>query len=236
MSLLFFPLTVKAADLIEVYNSAVLSDPVSISAQLQVLISEERQQQTEALLYPQASVAGSASDNIMRSDRLDREHYQDNNIRLNIEQVLFDMQAWRDNEKFKYLIDKSSNDYKQAQSDLMVKVVERYFEVLEAQDAMELSKINTQTTKKSMERLEALFAKQLVPITGVYEASARHDLATSIEIEATAALSVAFERLYEVIGERIAELLPLKENLKFISPDDDFEKWLSLAMENNPTL
>ena len=233
---LFFNSTLHAENLLEIYNSAVRSDPVSIVAQLQVLIAEERQQQSSASLYPHASIDGRTSSNSIRSSRLGQEYYQDDSLRLSIDQVLFDIEAWRDNEKFKLLIDKSSSDYKQAQSDLVVKVVERYFDVLEKQDAMSLSIQNSQTTKTSVERLEALYEKQFVPVTGVYEARARHDEAISIEIEASAALSVAFERLYEVIGERVESIAPLKEDLKFLDPNDDIEQWLELAMQNNPSL
>ncbi len=225
-----------AENLLEIYNSAVRSDPVSIVAQLHVLIAEERQQLSSSALYPHASIDGSASSNSLHSNNLDHEYYQDYSLRLSIEQVLFDIVAWRDNEKFKLLIDKSSSDYKQAQSNLVVNVVERYFNVLEKQDAMALFIQNTQTTKKNVEMLEALYEKQLVPVTGVYEARARHDASISIEIEATAALSVAFERLYEIIGERVASIAPLKEDLKFLEPNDDIDKWLELAIQNNPTL
>ncbi|MCU7836175.1 MAG: TolC family outer membrane protein [gamma proteobacterium symbiont of Taylorina sp.] len=233
LSLTVFQLSAQAANLIEVYNSAVRSDPVSIAAQLQVLISEESQQQSEANLFPQASLDASLSDNRLRGNDIADQDYTGNAIKLNIRQVLFDMQAWRDNEKFELLIDKSSDEYHQAQSDLMVKVVERYFEVLQAKDAMELAQENTVTMKKNLEQLSALYKKQLVPVTGVYEIEARLDLAYSIEIEATAALSVAFERLYEVIGERIEKVSPLKEDLQFSAPTDDIKKWLDLAMENN---
>jgi len=228
--------SVNAADLVEVYNDAVRSDPVSIAANLNVLTTEEQQQQAEAKLYPQASVNGAFSENELKSSGIDTQRYSGTSIKLNISQVLFDMQAWRENEKYKLLIDQSSNDYLQAQSDLMVKVVELYFNVLEAQDAMRLTRKNTQTIAKNLESLRALYERQLVPVTGVYEAEARHDLALSTEIEAEAAFSVAFERLYEVIGTRIKELAPLKDELKFLPPDDSIEQWLDLALENNPTL
>lgn len=231
-----FRLSVYAADLIEVYNNAVRSDPVSIAANLQVLTSQEQQQQAEANLFPQASLNGTFSENELKSSGIDTQRYSGTSIKLNISQVLFDMQAWRDNERYKLLIDKSNNDYQQAQNDLMVKVVELYFNVLEAQDAMLLTKKNTRTIAKNLEQLKALYEKQLVAITGVYEAEARHDLALSTEIEAEAALSVAFERLYEVIGTRIKAISSLKEDLKFLSPDDSIEQWLDLAVQNNPIL
>jgi len=230
------PLNLSAADLIEVYNNAVRSDPVSIAAKLQVLISKDQQKQSQASLLPQASLNGSFSENALSGKEIDNQRYSGTSIRLNIEQTLLNVEAWRDNEKYKLLIDKSSKDYRQAQSDLMVKVVELYFIVLEAKDALALSKKDTQTIAKSLEQLKALYKRQLVPVTGVYEAEARHDLALSVEIEAAANLSVAFERLYEVIGERVEIISPLKEDLKFFNPDESIEQWLELALQNNPTI
>jgi len=232
--------SLDAANLLEVYNHAVRSDPVSIAAELQVLVSEEQQQQAKAKLYPQASLSGSFSENYRTGKNVtadsDYQTYDGTSVRLSISQALLDIQAYRDNEKWKILADKSAKNYQQAQSDLMVRVVELYFNVLQAQDNLELTKKNKNTIAKNLEQLKALFKRQLVPITGVYEAEARHDLALSVEIEASAALSVAFERLYEVIAERIKQVSPLKTKLVFLKPEDSIEKWLDLALANNASI
>ncbi len=229
-------MSLQAANLLDVYNDAVRSDPVSIAAQLQVLASEAQQQQAVSVLYPQASLSGALSDNLLTGKSIPKDRYTGKSIKLNINQVLFDLKAWRENEKYKLLIDKSSNDYRQAQADLIVKVVERYFAVLEAQDTLALTKKNTTTIDQNLKQLRALYKRQLIPITGVYEAEARYDLARSSEIEANTALSVAFEKLYEVIAERVPELSPIKEKLQFLEPDDSVEDWLALALKNNFSL
>jgi len=118
----------------------------------------------------------------------------------------------------------------------MVKVVERYFDVLIAIDYIELLKQNKITISENLKRLQALYKKQLVAITGVYEAQARLDLAHSEEIEADVQLSVAYERLYEVIGERVSDLSKLKEDINFTEPKDNITNWLELAMQNNPSI
>jgi len=232
-----FASTALAEDLLEVYNHAVRSDPLSIASKIQVLISKEQQQQAKANLLPQASLSGAFSENYRVGDHVggDSNHlsYDGTSVRLSISQVLFDIQAYRDNEKWKLLTQTSAKKYQQVQSELMVRVVELYFNVLEAQDTFELTKKNKETIAKNLEQLKALYKKQLIPITGVYEAEARHDLALSEEIEAGAALSVGFERLYEVIGERVKTLASLKNDIRFQIPEDSIENWLDLAMQNN---
>jgi len=230
-----------AEDLLEVYNHAVRSDPLSIASKLQVLISKEKQQQAEAGLYPQASFSGAFSENYRIGDNvggnnIDHDKYDGTSIRLNLSQILLDVQVYRDNEKFKLLTEASAKNYQQTQSELMVRVVELYFNVLEAQDTLQLTQKNKQTISKNLEQLKALYKRQLVAVTGVYEAEARHDLAMSEEIEASAALSVAFERLYEVIGERVKDLSPLNENLKFHTPEDSIDNWIELALTNNASI
>jgi len=227
---------VYSADLLEVYNKAVRSDPTSISAHLNVLESKSLQQQSEALLYPQASLSGSFSENHLTGKEVDTQDYSGTAIKLNINQVLFDMQAWRDNEKQQLLVEKSSSDYLQAQNELMLKVVELYFAVLETQDALALTQKNSRTIGKNVQQLKALYQRQLISITGVYEAEARHDAALTAEIEASTDLSVAFERLYEVIAERVSEISPLKKTLQFLPPDDDVEQWLKQALEHSPII
>lgn len=229
-----------AANLLEVYNHAVRFDPVSIAARLQVLVTEQQQRQAKANLLPQASLSGAFSENYREGDNVggdvDHSNYDGTSVRLNINQALLNLEAYRDNERWKILSQASAKDYQQAQSDLMVKVVELYFNVLEAQDTLELTQKNKQTIAKNLEQIKALYKRQLTPVTGVYEAEARYDLAVSEEIEAEAALSVAFERLYEVIGERVKKLNAMRDDVKFFPPEDRIESWLELALSNNATI
>jgi len=227
---------IQAATLLEVYNFAVTSDPTSIAAKLRVLISQEQQQQSEAPLYPQASISGSLSENYLDGKGIKGSDYVGTSLRLNVSQVLLDIASYRENERWQLLTEKSQAEYLQAQSELMVRVVERYFDVLAAIDYVDLVNQNEKTIKANLDQLQALFKKQLVAITGVYEAQARLDLAQSEIIEADAKLSVAYERLYEVIGERVTDLSVLKDKIKFILPEDDINNWLELAMQNNPSI
>lgn len=228
--------TSRAESLLEVYNYAVTSDPTSIAAQIRVLISQEQQQQSEAPLYPQASFRGSFSQNYINGPDIDSDNYDGTSLNLNISQALLDIESYRENERWQLLTEKSQSEYQQAQSELIVRVVERYLDVLQAQDTVYLVNQNEKTIQTNVKQLQALYERQLVAITGVYEAQARLDLAQSEQIEADVQLSVAFERLYEVIGERVSDLLQLKENMQFSVPQDNIQQWLELAMQNNPTL
>jgi outer membrane protein len=225
--------SLQAANLLDVYNYAVISDPTSIAAKLNVLISQEQQQQSEAPLYPQASISGSLSENYLDGKEFKGSDYVGKSLRLNISQALLDIASYRENERWGLLTEKSRAEYQQAQSELMVRVVERYFDVLAAMDYVELIKQNKITIQENLNRAQALFKKQLVAVTGVYEAQARLDLAQSEQIEADVRLSVAYERLYEVIGERVTNLSKLKENINFTEPNDNITAWLDLAMKNN---
>jgi outer membrane protein len=236
--LLFSLLTtaIQAANLLEVYNYAVTSDPTSVAAQIRVLIAQEQQQQSEATLYPQASLSGSLSENYLDGKGIKGSDYVGSSLRISVSQVLLDIASYRENERWKLLTEKSSAEYLQAQSELMVKVVERYFDVLIAIDYVDLLKQNKITIQENLKRLNALYKKQLVAITGVYEAQARLDLAHSEEIEADVKLSVAYERLYEVIGERVSDLSQLKGNIHFTVPKDNIKQWIELAMQNNASI
>lgn len=226
----------QAANLLEVYNHAVHADPVSIAAKLQVLISEEQQALSHSKLLPQVSASGSFSQNSQHREAQGRQSYSGKSLRLNVDQALLDVRSYRDNEKYKALIDKSTFEYQKAQAELMERVVELYFNVLSSQDAFELSKKNTESIGKSLDQVKALFERQLAPVTGVYEAEARHDLAKSAEIEAQAAMEVAYERLYEVIAERVPSLGRLKEGLSFENPEKSIDDWLALAWDKNPAI
>ncbi len=98
-------------------------------------------------------------------------------------------------------VDKADAAYIGAVQDLMLRVSERYFAVLNALDTLDLSKATKAALSKQYEQSRQRFEVGLIAITDVQESKAGFDLATANEVRDQNALDNAYEALREVIGE-----------------------------------
>jgi outer membrane protein len=117
---------------------------------------------------------------------------------------------------------------------LMVRLSERYFSVLAAQDNLEFAKAETQSLAGQLDQARQRFEVGLIAITDVQEAQAGYDRARAQEITAENEVRNAEERLREVTGEYPDSLWPLGDGLKLERPDpQDIERWTETALGQN---
>ena len=117
---------------------------------------------------------------------------------------------------------------------LMVRLAERYFDVLAAQDNLSFARAETQSLAGQLEQAQQRFDVGLIAITDVQEAQAGFDLARAQEITADNAVQNAEERLREVTGDYHRALWPLGERLPLERPDpDNIEQWTETALAQN---
>lgn len=130
--------------------------------------------------------------------------------------------------------EKAIHDLEVAKEDLLLRVSEAYFAVLEAEDLLEFvsteRKSVNQLYKESLER----FNVGLIPIADVDEAKARLDLTTADEIQAQNDVQNRYDELIEIIGEDVNHAKILTPKFKPSSPKPtDVKKWLKMAMARN---
>lgn len=117
---------------------------------------------------------------------------------------------------------------------LMVRLAERYFNVLAAQDNLSFARAETQSLQGQLEQAQERFDVGLIAITDVQEAQAGYDLARAQEITAENAVQNAEEQLREVTGEDHQSLWRLGEQLPLERPDpDSIEQWTKTAIAQN---
>ena len=117
---------------------------------------------------------------------------------------------------------------------LMVRLAERYFDVLAAQDNLTFARAEKQSLQGQLEQAQQRFDVGLIAITDVQEAQAGYDRAGAQEITAENAVQNTEERLREVTGESHEALWALGEKLPLARPDpDDIEQWTQTALAQN---
>ena len=125
-------------------------------------------------------------------------------------------------------------DYAASAQELMARVAEGYFGVLDAGDDYRFAQTNREAIAQQLRQAQQRFEVGLIAITDVEEAKSRFDLASAREIEAKNALDNAREAMREVIGEYPEELAPLGDDLPLLVPDPaDIDEWTRTALERN---
>jgi len=137
----------------------------------------------------------------------------------------------------KIRVGQSDFEYGAARQDLMVRVAQRYFEILAAADSLETAHAEKQAISRQLEQSKQRFSVGLIAMTDVHETQASYDLATAKEIIAENQLANAQEALREITGEEVKTLSPLSDKVPLVKPNpEDLEQWTEIAIEQNLAL
>jgi outer membrane protein len=231
--------TVRADNLLSVYDLALGSDPVIRAAAAERDAALEVIPQSMALLLPDIDVNADVS-----RDRFDpRDSDEDTTYATNKTYSLQLRQAVYQRERFVQLKQadhraaQADATYMAAQQDLILRVATNYFQVLGALDNMEFVIADKEAISVTLEQAEQRYEVGLAAVTDVYEAQARYDLAVSEELNAEKLLNDAREALRRLTGVAPGNVNLLKPVIPLLSPDPSSpEAWLATALEQNPTL
>ena len=187
-------------------------------------------------LRPNASFSGSAS---LEADDVNEPNpgsdtFSSLSLSLDVSQALYRLdrnirlgQA-RTNEE------KARIDYAARTQELIERVAQRYFGVLEAGDDYRFTQTNREAIAQQLRQAQQRFEVGLIAITDVEEAKSRFDLASAREIEAKNALDNARETMREIIGEYPDEMASLGNEIPLRVPDPaDIDEWTRTAIERN---
>ena len=101
------------------------------------------------------------------------------NYDAQLSQTLFRWDQWQRLKQADSQVALAEADYRAAQQDLMVRVSQRYFDVLAADDTLTAAEATLEAVGRQLEQAEKRFEVGLIAITDVQEARAAHDSATA---------------------------------------------------------
>jgi len=243
-NIIFIALTgispLKAQNLSEIYGLALQNDPYLKQAQASQLAIGESKSQSIARLLPNISATGLSSRDWLHNKKAGTDYrgpdqeYWSNSFNLQLSQPLFHWDYWIQLSQSENQIAQAEADYQAALQDLMVKTIEAYFNVLYAQDAVDLTLTEKQAISQQLEQAKQRFEVGLKTITDVYEAQAGFDEAIANEIDAVHNLENKKEVLKEIIGETQVQLNPLSATLPLLKPEPaNIGIWSDSAETNN---
>jgi outer membrane protein len=249
-SLLTLPLMAGAEpqvqDLVATFQQARSSDPTWASAQSANNAAQEKLVQGKALLLPSASMGANAShveSNLERaSGRFNigstgHDDYETWGYSLNINQPLYRKQNRIQYEQSKTTVAQADEQLHSAYQELMLRVSQAYFDVLLAQDKIDLIQAQKSAITRQLEQAKANFEVGTATITDVHEAQARFDLTVAQEIAAFNELEAKKHAIQSLTGAPPQRLATAREDLHAAIPDPgDMERWVTIAEQNNLTL
>jgi outer membrane protein len=245
--------TARSEDLASVYQDALESDPLIREADANRRAAREARPQAWSSLLPQISGTLQASRNPSESVQPDFQVQPDGSVvivpiptegetdsdgyTLQLRQNVFSWANWVTLRRASREVAQAEADYLAATQDLVLRVSQRYFDVLAERDNLDAQQAALDATSRQLEQAEKRFEVGLIAITDVQEAKAARDTGAASVIATKRALATAEELLREVTGERYTQLAKPTQDMPLKTPEpESVESWVELSMNQNLAL
>jgi outer membrane protein len=246
--------TAAAEDLLRVYQDALGSDPLIREAEATRRATREERPQAWAALLPQ--IDGTVEATRIDSDQTQAFPFTDpdtgvttifpasttgtvdtTGYSLQLRQSVFSWSNWMTLRRAGKEVAQAEADYRAAQQDLVLRVSERYFDVLSAQNVLDAQQAALEAISRQFDQANKRFEVGLIAVTDVQEAKAARDSAAAAVIDAKRQLATAQQVLREITNREYAQLAKPSESMPLVSPTPaDMEQWVELSMNQNLAL
>ncbi len=225
-----------AADLWEVYQMAAERDSQLRAAAAARNAAIEAKPQARAGLLPNINLTGTLERERSDPKSGSTSYATNENYGIGLNQALFRYDRFVQLQQADNQVAQAEAEYSAEEQLLILRVTERYFDVLGAMDNLTFAEAENKAISRQLEQAQQRFEVGLIAITDVHEAQARFDLSTSAVITAKNQLASAQEALREVAGEYNLPLLP-PVDLSLQQPEpSDADAWVDQALTGNLTL
>lgn len=230
----------RAEDLVQIYREALVNDPVLAAARSTWLASQEALPQARAGLLPTLSLLGNAN-----QYNYDQKLWQEPQLQFNgsyatvgytlqASQPLYRMQNWISVDQAKQQLDQSQYVLASAQQDLVVRVVQAYFDVLLARFSIDLTLNQKAAVSENLAQAKRNFEVGTATIIDTNEAQAKYDQIIAQEILARNDYDNKLASLRAIIGRTPKELSGIEDEVQPELPNPTaLEPWIDKALREN---
>lgn len=233
----------KAQNLVDVYHQALAHDPALASALSANKAAQEIIEQGKALYRPtvnlNANATASKTDikyigtgfNQFRDEG--RQNFVGYNYGLEARQPIFRKENLVQMEQSKTQVSQADKQYHLSQQQLILRTTEAYFDVLIAQDKIDLIGAQKTAILSQLDQAKATFEVGTATITDVNEAQARYDLILAQEIAAVNEHQIAKRSVQAITGEIPNKLATAKSDIQVVPLKEGMQDWQQIAVQNN---
>jgi outer membrane protein len=224
--------------LMDVYQQALAHDASLAAALSANRAAQEIIEQGKALYRP--TVNFSAEINKLESNffdrglkRTDKNNFETSRYGVDARQPIFRKQNLIQIDQASTQVSIADKQLNLAQQALMLRTTQAYFDVLMAQDKIELIAAQKKAIASQLAQAQANFDLGSATVTDANEAQARFDLTVAQEIAAVNEYEIAKHAVQAITGQLPQRLASIKPQLKPNDLGQSMASWQELALINN---
>jgi outer membrane protein len=233
----------KNADLVGVYNKALVSDPTYKVAEATWLSAKEgtalAMVGTGAAgtgLFPNFAVSGLLTNNYQSSTAIgtNQQSFTNKQYGLTLTQPVFNLSTWSSVREASFGVKSAYANYIAAGQDLINRVAFAYFEVLRANEVVKFITAEKEAVREDLATNLAKYKAGLAAATDMYDSQASYAQIVSEAITDRVTLRNQVENLRAITGRFYTSFKQLPVKLPMISPaPKNMKKWVKIAVKQS---
>jgi outer membrane protein len=225
--------------LLDLYHQAVSHDPTLASALSANQAAQEIIEQGKALYRP--TVNFNAEANAVRTDIRylnsnavpGQSNFETYKAAIEASQPIYRKQNLVQMDQTLIQVSQADKQLYLSKQDLILRTTQSYFDVLIAQDKIDLMGAQKAAILSQLEQAKANFEVGTATITDVNEAQARYDLIVAQEIAAVNEYQVAQRSVQAITSEMPQKLATVRADIQPNALAQGMDQWLEVAEKNN---
>ena len=242
----------QAANLVDIYELALINDPTLQAAQANFNASQEIKAKAISQLLPQISAKASYTETdednrnlpyignftipggLTVTESSSTTESENRSYSVSLSQNLFNLSAYFTFQQSRALSRQGELQLAIDQQALIIRTANAYFDVLRGQDNLTSALAEEKAIQQQLEQTQQRYDVGLIAITDVYESRAAFDLAVANRLTEEVSLGIAYEGLTALTGQAHTNLANLAASFATDKPSPDkAEDWVAFAAENN---
>jgi outer membrane protein len=226
------PSSLPGVTLEDFFTAAINFSPELQISKESLNISAARRKAANGQLLPQISAGANLSEN--RLNRLDRiNNYDGSRYALTLSQTLFDWQQFEARKQSYFAEDGQEQEYYYQLGLVLTEVAERYFGVLQAEDALESIESEIDAITNQVDQIQSLYDRQLTQITDLYQGQASLAAVEADRLSLETDLALSKEALRSLAGLEVGPLYRLEESADIPLLEFSLDYYVDRSREQN---
>ncbi|PCJ27750.1 MAG: hypothetical protein COA96_02550 [SAR86 cluster bacterium] len=214
------------------FTAAIDYSPRLKIAEESLNIGSARKRGALGRLFPQINATANLSDN-QRDSTAQVQNFTGERYSLQLRQVLFDWQTFSQRNQASLIEDQLESEYFGELAILLASVAEKYFNVLQAEDALDSIDAELTAVSNQLAQIQSFYDRQLVQITDLYQAQAAMASVESQRLQLETELAVQREILRSATGISAGLLFRLQEDAEIPLLENSINFWVQQALKEN---
>ena len=228
----------KRADLITVYQQAIVNDAKLSAARHEFIALREAVPQARAGLLPTLSIGGSLESVRLAMEEPDFSRARSQSVfQADIIQPLFRLDRWFQLDAAQASTVRAELELRAKEQGMILSAAQAYLDTLRALDSLAASRAEEAALKRQREQAQGRFAHGASSITDVLDAQAAYDTANANRKLVERKVDDAFEALVRLTSHEYSSIEGIDHHLPVQAPTPNNAKfWVGKALQQNLSL